>query len=94
MLEKVTKPLVVGLIASPERIIQLRENRVLGLKAASPNLAYTDKGAVTDEIAFTRKLCSRRNWPLIDVTRRSIEETASAILALHQEARDRANAES
>jgi regulator of PEP synthase PpsR (kinase-PPPase family) len=92
-LEKVSKPLVVGLIASPERIIQLRENRLLGLNAAAPNLAYTDRDAVTDEIAFTRRLCSRRGWPLIDVTRRSIEEIASAILALHQEARDRANAE-
>jgi regulator of PEP synthase PpsR (kinase-PPPase family) len=92
-LDTITRPLVVGLIASPERIIQLRENRLLGLKAAAPNIAYTDKGAVTDEVAFTRRLCTRRGWPLIDVTRRSIEETASAILALHQEARDRANAE-
>jgi regulator of PEP synthase PpsR (kinase-PPPase family) len=93
-LETVKKPLVVGLIATPERIIQLRENRLLGLKVhASPNVAYTDKDAVTDEIVFTRKLCTRRGWPLIDVTRRSIEETASAILTLHQEARDRASAE-
>jgi len=90
-LEAVRKPLVVGLIASPERIIQLRENRLLGLKAAAPNSAYIDKSAVTDEVAFTRKLCTRHGWPIIDVTRRSIEETASAILALQQEARDRAS---
>jgi regulator of PEP synthase PpsR (kinase-PPPase family) len=91
-LETVKKPLVVGLIATPERIIQLRENRLLGLNAQSPNDAYTDKSAVSSEIAFTRKLCTRRGWPLIDVTRRSIEETASAILTLHQEARERAAA--
>jgi regulator of PEP synthase PpsR (kinase-PPPase family) len=90
-LDTVTKPLVVGLVATPERIVQLRENRLLTLNA-TPGSSYTDKEAVSDEIAFTRKLCMRRGWPLIDVTRRSIEETASAILALHQEARDRANA--
>jgi regulator of PEP synthase PpsR (kinase-PPPase family) len=90
-LDTVTKPLVVGLVATPERIVQLRENRLLSLRATSDS-SYTDKDAVSDEIAFTRKLCMRRGWPLIDVTRRSIEETASAILALHQEARERANA--
>jgi regulator of PEP synthase PpsR (kinase-PPPase family) len=89
-LDTVTRPLVVGLVASPDRIIQLRENRILTLKAHAPNLAYTDKSAVTDEVAFTRKLCTRRGWPIIDVTRRSIEETASAIMSLHQEARERA----
>jgi regulator of PEP synthase PpsR (kinase-PPPase family) len=91
-LDVVKHPLVVGLVATPERIIQLRENRLLGLKVPSTNIAYTDKSAVTDEVAFTRKLCTRRGWPVIDVTRRSIEETASAILALHQEARDRSGA--
>src|SRR5262249_27981152 len=87
--ESVTRPLVVGLVATPERIIQIRENRLLGLHASQPNTAYTDKSAVTEEIAFTRKLCARHSWPVIDVTRRSIEETASAILSLRQEARSR-----
>ncbi len=82
-------PLVVGLIASPERIIQLRENRILSLNAAAPNLAYTDKASVADEITATRKLCARHDWPVIDVTRRSIEETASAIMALLNERRER-----
>jgi regulator of PEP synthase PpsR (kinase-PPPase family) len=84
-LETVKKPLVVGLIASPERIVALRENRILSLNAASPDLSYTDKASIADEIAFTRKLCARHSWPIIDVTRRSIEETAAAILALRQE---------
>ncbi len=89
-LETIKKPLVVGLIASPDRIIALRENRILSLNAARPNLAYVDKAAVADEIAFTRKLCVRHGWPVIDVTRRSIEETAAAIMALHHEAREAA----
>jgi regulator of PEP synthase PpsR (kinase-PPPase family) len=91
-LESVVKPLVVGLIASPERIVALRENRILSLNAATPDNAYVDKVAVTAEIAFTRKLCARNSWPIIDVTRRSIEETAAAILALRQAAKERAEA--
>ncbi len=90
-LEQIEHPLVVGLIASPERIIALRENRILSLNAARPNLAYVDKASVADEIAFTRKLCARHGWPVIDVTRRSIEETAAAIMALHHEAREQAD---
>jgi regulator of PEP synthase PpsR (kinase-PPPase family) len=91
-LETLQRPLVVGLIASPERIVQLRENRILSLNAASPDLAYVDKAAIADEIASTRKLCARHSWPIIDVTRRSIEETAAAILALRQVAKERAEA--
>jgi regulator of PEP synthase PpsR (kinase-PPPase family) len=83
------KPLIVGLIASPERIVQLRENRILSLNATAPNLAYTDKAAIADEITATRRLCARHDWPVIDVTRRSIEETASAIMALLQVRRER-----
>lgn len=88
-IETLKRPLVVGLIASPERIVQLRENRILSLNAASADLAYVDKAAIADEIAFTRKLCARHSWPIIDVTRRSIEETAAAILALRQAAKER-----
>jgi regulator of PEP synthase PpsR (kinase-PPPase family) len=91
-LETLEGPLVVGLIASPERIVQLRQNRILSLNAASPDLAYVDKAAIAEEIAFTRKLCARHAWPIIDVTRRSIEETAAAILALRQAAKERQEA--
>jgi hypothetical protein len=92
-LESASRPLIVGLIASPERIIQLRENRILSLNAAAPNLAYTDKASVADEIVATRKLCTRHDWPVIDVTRRSIEETAAAIITLLTQRRERAAAE-
>jgi regulator of PEP synthase PpsR (kinase-PPPase family) len=91
-LDTVQHPLIVGLVASPERIIQLRENRILSLNAAKPNLAYVDKASVVGEIASTRKLCARHGWPVIDVTRRSIEETAAAIMALLQDARERETA--
>lgn len=86
-LEKLSHPLVVGLYASPERIVQIRQNRLLGLKASHNAEQYIDKQAVAEEIAFSRKLCSRHNWPCIDVTRRSIEETAAAIMSLLAERR-------
>ena len=85
-LETLAQPLVVGLIASPERIVQIRQNRLLGLKA-SQDADYVDRQAVAEEIAFSRKLCGRHNWPIIDVTRRSIEETAAAIMSLLAERR-------
>jgi regulator of PEP synthase PpsR (kinase-PPPase family) len=87
-LEGLRKPLVVGLYASPERIVQIRQNRLLGLKAPHRDGdAYVDRQAVAEEIAFSRRLCAKHNWPLIDVTRRSIEETAAAVMALMTERR-------
>lgn len=83
-LEQITRPLVVGLIASPERIAQIRRNRLLSLNE-SRDTRYVDRQAITEELVFTRKLCSRHNWPIIDVTRRSIEETAAAVLNLISE---------
>jgi hypothetical protein len=77
----------VGLYASPERIVQIRQNRLLGLRAHQDDDQYIDRKAVAEEVAFSRKLCSKHNWPSIDVTRRSIEETASAVLRLLSERR-------
>lgn len=86
-LESIRHPLVVGLFASPERIVQIRQNRLLGLNVHRDDDQYIDRKAVAEEIAFSRRLCARHNWPLIDVTRRSIEETASAVMALLAERR-------
>jgi regulator of PEP synthase PpsR (kinase-PPPase family) len=87
-LEDLRRPLVVGLYASPERIVQIRQNRLLGLKAPThDDDPYVDRHAVAEEIAFSRRLCAKHNWPLIDVTRRSIEETAAAVMTLMTERR-------
>lgn len=86
-LEKLSRPLVVGLFASPERIVQIRQNRLLGLKAHHDDDQYIDREAVAKEIAFSRKLCAKHNWHSIDVTRRSIEETAAAVMRLLSERR-------
>ena len=85
--EHLSKPLVVGLYASPERIVQIRQNRLLGLNAHHDDDQYIDRKAVAEEVALSRKLCAKHNWPSIDVTRRSIEETAAAVLSLLAERR-------
>jgi regulator of PEP synthase PpsR (kinase-PPPase family) len=84
-LDTVKRPLVVGLIASPERLIQIRRNRLLSLNEEAET-EYVDLDAVRAEIAFARRLFADKGWPVIDVTRRSIEETAAAVLALHSRA--------
>ncbi len=89
--ETVRKPLVVGLVASPERIVQIRQNRLLSLRA-DENTSYVDQEAVAEEIAHSRRLFTRNGWPVIDVTRRSIEETAAAIIDLHRDRRQRLSA--
>ncbi|MGJ4858412.1 pyruvate, water dikinase regulatory protein [Labrys sp. KB_33_2] len=88
--EHLKNPLIVGLFASPERIVQIRENRVLTLSPHHEVDTYTDRMSVAEEIAQSRRLFSQRGWPMIDVTRRSIEETAAAIQGLlraHRRAR-------
>jgi regulator of PEP synthase PpsR (kinase-PPPase family) len=80
-------PLIVGLTNSPDRLVQLRRNRLLMLKQEQ-HTDYIDIDAVKREVAEARKLFTRHNWPVIDVTRRSIEETAASIIQLlanHQE---------
>ena len=81
-LEQLKHPLIVSLHATPERLIQVRQNRLLGLGAQLDSEAYIDKQSVTDEVMFARKLSARHGWAQLDVTRRSIEETAAAIMKL------------
>jgi regulator of PEP synthase PpsR (kinase-PPPase family) len=85
-IERARKPLVVGLFASPERIVQIRQNRLSSLNADESSL-YVDRSAVADEITASRRLFVKNRWPTIDVTRRSIEETAAAIVDLHRDHR-------
>ena len=70
---------IVGLLASPDRLLQIRRNRLLALKQDREN-DYTDPDAVRTEIIQARRLFERHGWPIIDVTRRSVEETAAQIM--------------
>ena len=85
-LESLKKPLVVSLHATPERLIQIRQNRLLGLGAKTEHGdSYVDHQSVVDEVTFSKRLSAKHRWPSIDVTRRSIEETAAAIIKLWSE---------
>ncbi|MGZ3305141.1 MAG: pyruvate, water dikinase regulatory protein, partial [Asticcacaulis sp.] len=79
-------PLIVGLIASPDRLISIRKNRLLTLNDDRPS-SYTDTEAVREEVIRARRLFERKGWPVIDVTRRSVEETAATIISLLNERR-------
>jgi hypothetical protein len=74
-------PLVVGLTTSADRLIQVRRNRLLSLNQA-PETAYVDQEAVNNEVSYARRMFGDNGWPVIDVTRRSIEETAAAVIRM------------
>src|SRR3546814_12625898 len=74
-------PLIVGLTTSPDRLVQVRRNRLLALKQA-PETAYVDPEKVTAELAFARRLFADNGWPVLDVTRRPPEETEADLTNL------------
>ncbi len=77
-------PLVIGLITSADRLIQIRRNRLLSLNQ-SPETAYVDQDIVARELVVARRMYADNDWPVIDMTRRSIEEAAAAIITLYNE---------
>ena len=72
---------VVGLIADPERLSGIRRNRVAIMKDSNIK-EYTDLNFIKDEVNKSKKLFRKYNWPIIDVTRKSVEETAASILKI------------
>lgn len=81
-----TKALVVGLTEDPARLVEIRRNR-MRLQDGGRETSYTDLEKVKEEIAAARRLFAKHGWPVIDVTRRSIEETAAAVLHLIEQRR-------
>jgi [pyruvate, water dikinase]-phosphate phosphotransferase / [pyruvate, water dikinase] kinase len=75
------RPLVVGLTKDPNHLVQVRRNRLLVL-AQDQETSYVDLESVKEEVATARKLCLQHGWPIIDVSRRSIEETAASIMQM------------
>lgn len=82
-LDGLRRPMLVGLTANYERLVQVRRNRLRAL-GQSEDSEYVDPEAVKEEISTARRMFTRKGWPVIDVTRRSIEETAAAIYNLYQ----------
>ena len=78
------RPIIVALVATAERILAIRENRLLAFDHDLTGDIYVDRASIQEELAATRQLCKRNGWPVIDVTKRSVEETAAAILALRR----------
>ncbi len=83
-LESAERPLIVGLTATAERIAEIRNNRVMSFNDGRLQ-DYVDMDRIKEEIAYTRRLCNRNHWPIIDVSRRSIEETAADIIRRYQD---------
>ena len=75
---------MVGLVTGVDRLVQVRRNRLLTLNQA-PDTDYVDEEKVKAEIAYARRIFADNGWPVIDVTRRSIEESAAAIINLYNE---------
>lgn len=81
-------PLIVGLWVSPDRLVQVRRNRLTSM-GEDRDTNYIDLDSVRAEIAATRKLFEQYDWPSIDVSRRSIEETAASVMNLLTERREK-----
>ncbi|WP_366653950.1 pyruvate, water dikinase regulatory protein [Fodinicurvata sp. EGI_FJ10296] len=80
-LAEVHRPLIVGLTKDPDSLVQIRKSRLLALNQGTPN-SYIDPETVREEVIEARRTFSRQGWPVIDVSRRAIEETAAEIMIL------------
>lgn len=85
---RLKKPLIVGLTIGAEVLMQIRRNRLLSINS-NDETTYTDMDVIKDELLEARKLFTKYNWPVIDVTRRSVEETSANIIQQFQQKRDR-----
>lgn len=83
IIERLKNPLVVGLTISPEVLVQIRKNRLLSINE-NKDTDYTDIEKVKSELLEVRRLFTKNKWPVIDVTRRSVEETTATIMQFYQ----------
>lgn len=81
-LEKLMNPLIVGLVINPARLIEIRETR-MNLLQVSEHVNYTEPKIVQEECLQIKRICQKMEWPVIDVSRRSIEETAAIVMKLY-----------
>ena len=84
---KVSSPLVVGLTKDPKRLVEIRRQR-LKLLDQDENTDYVNMEMVSKEISDARRLYAKHNWAVINVSRKSIEETAATVIQLYQEYRE------
>jgi len=84
VLKACKKALVVGLISTPDRIVEIRQQR-LNTMGQNRSTDYVDKDLVREEMTAAKRIFTRAGYPIVDVSRRSIEETAARIINLHQD---------
>jgi [pyruvate, water dikinase]-phosphate phosphotransferase / [pyruvate, water dikinase] kinase len=89
---RLKNPLIVGLTISPDVLMQIRRNRLLSINS-SDETDYTDMENIKAELLEARKMFTKYGWPVIDVTRRSVEETSATIIQHFQRKRDKKNEE-
>ncbi len=83
IIEKNFSPCVIGLVTEPERLYDLRKNRLNSLKE-DQNSEYVNIDKIRDELDSSKKLFKENNWPTIDVTRKSVEETAASVIKIYE----------
>ena len=83
-----SKALIIGLTTSPERLVQIRKSRLTSV-GESRHTNYIEEDTIKEEVLMARRLFLKNNWPVIDVTKKSIEETAAAVLEYLREFKER-----
>ena len=79
LIESAKKTFVVGLVCDASRLLDVRRNRIQSMHEDRPS-DYTDQEEILNELNSSKKLFKKYNWPIIDVTRKSVEETAASII--------------
>ena len=74
---------IVGLTTEPQRLVDIRRNRMTSLREKE-NTTYTDFEKISKEVEEAKKIFKKYNWPTVDVTRKSVEETAASIIKIYE----------
>jgi regulator of PEP synthase PpsR (kinase-PPPase family) len=74
---------IVGLTTDPERLKDIRKNRMISLKEKE-NINYTNFEKISKEVDEAKKIFKKYNWPTVDITRKSVEETAAAVIKIYE----------
>jgi regulator of PEP synthase PpsR (kinase-PPPase family) len=77
-------PVIFGLVINPSRLVEIRESRMNFLQVSEYS-DYTDIKTVQDECRQVKRICAENNWKVMDVSMRSIEETAAIIMKAYYE---------
>ncbi len=88
ILDTLVNPLIVGLLINPERLVEIRKNRLINLNEVA-NYNYTNNDLVHKEVIEAKKIYQQHGWPIIDVTRKSVEETSANIIKMYEQRRVR-----